>query len=81
MLEVVRETPGDVRRRAAETEAQCTAASYAPDPCSVSSEALSTAVGTKGGAAAGPVSLPAARTLACKTGRRAEARIRRHTDC
>jgi hypothetical protein len=44
VVETVRETAGDVRRRAALTEAQCTAASYAPDPCSVSSDPLSTAV-------------------------------------
>ena len=46
--ETVRDTPGEVRRRAAETEAQCTAASYAPDPCSVSSDPLSTAAEVAG---------------------------------
>lgn len=48
--DAVRDTPGEVRRRAADTEAQCTAASYAPDPCSVSSEPLSAARGTEWGA-------------------------------
>lgn len=48
--EAVRDTPGDVSRRAADTEAQCTAASYAPDPCSVSSEPLSAARGQGWGA-------------------------------
>ena len=45
--EVLRETEvGVLRRRAAETDAQCTAASYAPGPWRVSKEPASGTVGS-----------------------------------
>ena len=44
--EMERERGGEVIRRAADTDAQCTAASYAPGPCRVRREPTSGTVGS-----------------------------------